>query len=107
FRGPRLGAGEEVERAEELRERLERVRAAERVDRPRGLGRAVEVAVVGDVLPHAVLARAAKPDHGRPPRELAGDGAFEAVELVALDGERQVADEVVEGHRVASTTANA
>jgi hypothetical protein len=50
--------------------------------------------VVGDVLAGALLAAAAQPDRRGRPRELRGRGELLALELVALDLERQIGEPV-------------
>jgi hypothetical protein len=58
----------------------------------------VFVGLVGDVLARALLARALEADDRGEPLEAARDGAGQAVELVALDLQRQVGDAVVRAH---------
>src|SRR5205807_2117923 len=91
--GPRIAARKEIERTDELGERVERVRPCELVNGARRLKRLVERAVVSDVLPYSLLAPAAKPNDGCPARERARDVPLEAVERVALDDERKLTDE--------------
>ena len=83
--------------------RVDRVLAGER----QVAGRRVELRVVGDVLPHALLAPAAEVDDGRDPREAARDRLLEPLEVVAVDGEGKRGECVVRAHeRVRSATVS-
>ena len=92
----RLGR-EGVEVADELAELAQRGEAGQ-VERRAGVlqGDVVE-RVVGDVLAEPLLAAAPEVDHGREPFE-AGDLQLQALELVALDLQRQVGEGVEGGH---------
>ena len=103
-----IPAREEVERADQLRERVERVTTRQVVHGAGALLTGLLVPVVGDVLADARLAAAVQRDDGRAPCEVARDVALERRELVALDLEREPGEHVVGAvHREAITAAKA
>jgi hypothetical protein len=69
---------------------------------PRACWASCRSAVVRDVLTEALFARARQPDHRGPAQEVARAGYSWPFELVALDDEREVADEVVQRHQSAA-----
>jgi hypothetical protein len=89
---------EEGEALEELREAVHRVAARQRKRRALGLERVVVLAGIRDVLADALVAAAAQVEHGRLADELRRGPRLEALELVGLDLEREVANAVVGRH---------
>ena len=98
---PRPGR-EERHAVEELREAVERVASGEREGRALGLQRLLILAGVGDVLADSFVAAAAQVDHRRAAHELRRCLDFQALQLVGLDLQREVADEVVGRHSPAT-----
>ncbi len=83
---------------------MQRPRARERQVGPSFLKPVVLLAVVRDVLADALLAGAVKVDDRRLAEEVRARLQRQQLELVSLDGEREVADCVVQAHRPANAT---